>query len=186
MPKCYDQDFPCQEPSYGDFDDVANAEMRNPPSANEIINESEFCTFVPIDEAIRLGDLTYHDYLKGLRSKIGLYHLWVEYDNCDDHETHTLLCVYVGKGLAEARIKSHIKEKWPHHAQLYVSFYECNNRTSKYLEQLFLDTYSFYLNKYENSGTKSLFAVWDFDRYLLGTEIYTASNQSNISSFEDP
>ncbi len=185
MPKCLDQDFPCEDPDYSDFDCVAKSELRNPPSASMIINESEFCTFVPIDEAIQLGDLTHKDYLKGLRDKVGLYHLWVDYDNCDDHETHTMLCVYVGKGLAEARINKHIKEKWPKQEQLYVTFYECKNRISKYLEQLFLDTYAFHLNTNENIGTKHLFGVWDQDRYLLGTELHSVSNLSKITNLDD-
>lgn len=140
---------------------------------------------VPIDEAIQLGDLTHGDYLKGLRSKTGLYHLWIDYDNCDDHDTHTMFCVYVGKGLAEVRINSHIKNKWPKQELLYVSFYECSNRISKYLEQLFLDTYSFHLNNNENCGSRSLFAVWDDERHLLGTELHSVSNLSNINSFDD-
>lgn len=185
MSKCLDQDFPCQNPDYTDFDSVINSELKDPPSASQIVNESKFCTFVPIDEAIQLGDLTHKDHLKGLRGRVGIYHLWVDYDNCDDHETNTMLCVYVGKGLAEARINNHIKEKWPQQASLYVSFFECSNRIAKYFEQLFLDTYSFYLNSNENCGTKYLFAVWDQERHLLGTEIHAVSNLSNISSLDD-
>lgn len=182
MPKCRDQEFPCQSPAYLDFDGTAKTELTAIPSASQIVNESAFCTFVPIDEAIQFRDLTYKDYLRGLRGKTGLYHLWVDYDNCDDHDTQTMICVYVGKGLAEARITSHIKTKWPNQQRLYVSFYECSNRLSKYLEQLFLDTYSFYLNKNENFGTEHLFAVWDHERYLLGTEAYAICNL--ISSYE--
>lgn len=176
MPKCTDQEFPCQNPAYSGFDSIAKTDLSAIPPVSQVVNNSYFCTFVPIDEAIQHGDLTYKDYLKGLRGKTGLYHLWVDYDNCDDHDTYTMLCVYVGKGLAEARVTSHIKTKWPNKQGLYVTFYECNNRISKYLEQLFLDTYAFYLNKNENSGTEHLFAVWDHDRYILGTEMYSVSN----------
>lgn len=193
MFKCLDQNFPCQNPDYTDFDSVINLELKCPLSASQIINESEFCTFVPIDEVIQLGDLTHKDYLKSLRGRVGIYHLWVDYDNCDDHKTNTMLCVYVGKGQAEARINSHIKDKWPQQVKdrwpqqvsLYVSFFECHNRIAKYLEQLFLDTYSFYLNKNENCGKKDLFAVWDRERHLYGTEMYAVSNLSNISSLDD-
>lgn len=185
MFKCLDQNFPCQNPDYTDFDSVINLELKCPLSASQIINESEFCTFVPIDEVIQLGDLTHKDYLKSLRGRVGIYHLWVDYDNCDDHKTNTMLCVYVGKGLAEARINSHIKRIWPQQESLYVSFFECSNRIAKYLEQLFLDTYSFYLNKNENCGKKDLFAVWDRERHLDGTEMYAVSNLSNISSLDD-
>lgn len=185
MSDCLDQDFPCQNPDYSDFDGNAALELSNPPSASEIINESKFCTFVPIEEALQLGDLTFKDYLKSLHNKEGLYHLWVEYDNCDEHETYTMLCVYVGKGTAETRVIDHIKKKWPESQCLYVTFYECSNRISKYLEQLFLDTYDFYLNKNENSGSKTLFAVWDEERHNLGTEMHEVSSRSNIHGIDD-
>jgi hypothetical protein len=176
MPKCEDQDFPCQHPDYTAFDRLARLELNTPPAADEIVNASPFCTVISIDEAIQIGDLTYKDYLKGLNKKTGLYHLWVDYDNCDDHDTHTMLCVYVGKGLAEARVTDHIKRKWPRKQLLYVSFFECSNRLAKYLEQLFLDSYGFYLNTNENKGTAHLFAVWNDERHLLGTELQAVSD----------
>ena len=54
--------------------------------------------------------LTYKLYLKFLRGQTGLYHLWVDYDACDDHGNYTMLCVYVGKGFAELRVDSHVKK----------------------------------------------------------------------------
>lgn len=185
MSDCISQDFPCQNPDYTDFDNIARCELLKPPSVHKIINDSKFCTFVPIDEAIQLGELTHKDYLKGLREKVGLYHLWIDYDKCDDHATNAMLCVYVGKGTAEARINDHIKKRWPETAYLYVSFYESTNRLAKYLEQLFLDTYSFYLNNNENSGAKYLYAVWNDERHDQGTEVYAVSRLSNIQSFDD-
>ncbi|MDH5327287.1 MAG: hypothetical protein OEZ68_05375 [Gammaproteobacteria bacterium] len=185
MPKCVDQDFPCQNPDYLDFDKITAVELVCPPSASDIVNKSAFCTQVPLEECFQLKDLTHKDYLKGLRNKTGVYHLWVDYDNCDDHDNYTMLCVYVGKGLAEGRINDHIKKKWPEKETLYVTFYECNNRIAKYLEQLFLDIYKFYLNDYENPGTKNLFAVWDNERHLHGTELHAVSNLSNISNLDD-
>jgi hypothetical protein len=174
--KCIDQNFPCQNHQYPEFDNVLVAELRKPTLAHEIVNASQYCTLVPTDEVMQLEDLTHRDYLKALSGKIGLYHLWVDYDNCDDHDTHTMLCVYVGKGFAEVRVDSHIKKRWPKPELLYVSFYECSNRMSKYLEQLFLDTYSFHLNKNENPGQKYLHAVWDHERHLLGTQAHEISN----------
>jgi hypothetical protein len=55
-------------------------------------------------------------------------------------------------------------------------FYECENRLAKYLEQLFLDTYKFHLNKAENCGEKNLYAVWDDDRHHHGTNIHEVAN----------
>jgi hypothetical protein len=185
MASCYDGSFPCQDPTYPGFDKIAGEELLKPPSANEIANQSEFCTFVPLDEAISAGDLTQKDFLKGLSGKSGLYQLWIDYENCTDHNTYTMLCVYVGKGLAEVRITSHIKNKWPEGVNLYVTFYECPNRLAKYLEQLLLDTYSFYLNSNENTGSAHLFAVWDNERHLLGTELNAVSARSSLSSLAD-
>jgi hypothetical protein len=185
MSSCYDGSFPCQNPKYSEFDAVALKEINNPPSVHSIVNQSEFCTVIPLDEKFRLGDLSHKDYLKGLHDKIGIYQLWINYENCTDHDTYTMHCVYVGKGFAEMRVNEHIQEKWPKSETLYVSFYECSNRMAKYLEQLFLDTYSFYLNNNENPGTGHLFAVWDNERHLLGTELHAISMRSNIKCLED-
>lgn len=185
MPKCLDQDFPCQNHAYSNFDRIAQAELRNAPSAGQIVNESAFCTMLEIDTALQLDDITYKDFLKGLRGKNGLYHLWIDYDRCDEHDTHTMLGVYVGKGMAESRVLDHIKKMWPKEQLLYVGFYECPNRIAKYLEQLFLDNYKFHLNTYENPGTEHLFAVWDYGRHFQGTELHSVSNLSKIDSLDD-
>lgn len=185
MSNCLDQYFPCANHEYSKFDKIAQMELRNAPSASQIVNESAFCTVLAIDTALQHDDITYKDFLKGLRGKNGLYHLWIDYDNCDEHDTHTMLGVYVGKGMAEGRILAHIKEKWPSEQLLYVGFYECSNRMAKYFEQLFLDNYKFYLNKNENHGTESLFAVWSHERHLLGTELHSVSNLSRIASLDD-
>ena len=172
--KCQHQGFPCVNISYGGFDEICAQELRDPISASQILNESSFCVNIPINESLRLEDLETGDYLRGLKSRIGLYHLWVDYDECDEHNMNTLLCVYVGKGLAGGRIKEHIKQKYRHLDKLdtiFCTFYECHNRIAKYLEQLFLDLYSFESNKNENIGSAHLFGVWDRQRYLHGTEL---------------
>ena len=101
--------------------------------------------------------------------------------------THTMKCIYVGKGMGESRINDHVNKKSLKNTgiSIYASFYECSNRMSKYLEQLFLDTYKFPLNTNENPGTKELFAVWNEDRYAMGTEANAVSALSNIHSIED-
>ncbi|MDC7701608.1 hypothetical protein [Vogesella indigofera] len=186
MSSCYDDSFLCQNPQYPDFDNIAIKELRNPPSVHEIINQSNFCTHLPTNADDIIGDITHKMYLKGLNNKTGLYHLWIEFENCTDHNAHTMLCIYVGKGMAENRINIHIKEKLlNNNVSIYASFYECSNRISKYLEQLFLDTYSFILNKNENSGDKKLFAVWGEERYILGTEINAVSSLCRIQNFDD-
>jgi hypothetical protein len=116
--------------------------------------------------------LSLNDHLSGLKGKRGLYHLRIEIGNCQDHQKHSLLCVYVGKWSVQGRVKDHIKTKWPESEMLHVAFYERENRIAKYLEQLFLDTYDFHLNTEENTGFGSLYARWDEERINNGTELY--------------
>ena len=187
MLSCHLDEFLCQNPQYSDFDDIAKKELAAPPSVHEIINLSIFCTGLPLDDENILGNLTHQMFLKALNSKNGIYHLWVDFENCTDHDTYTMKCIYVGKGNAEARINDHVFKKNLKNTgvSIYSSFYECSNRMSKYLEQLFLDTYKFSLNKNENSGTNELFAVWNEERYAMGTEANVVSSLSNIHCMAD-
>jgi len=180
MFQCEDQGVPCLTNDYYKFDDICRSELAHPISVDEIINHSDFCISIAIDiidEAEGDDDfLSLNEYLEGIKEKVGIYHLWIEIGDCQDHEKHSLLCVYVGKGYVKNRVLSHIKEKWPREHMLYISFYECKNRIAKYLEQLFLDSYDFYLNKGENIGSGSLYARWDEYRFINGTEVHTMAN----------
>ena len=185
MTRCDEHDFPCQNPDYDDFDKIAREELSKPIDANVLVNMSEFCMMIPVDSNFIVGDLDHKLYLKTLKGKSGLYHLWIDYEACDDHDTHTMLCAYVGKGPPDTRIASHIKNKWPGGVLLYATFTRMNNRLAKYYEQLFLDYYDFILNQAENSGSKKLHAVWDSERYLMGTHSNEVSSMSKIQSFDD-
>lgn len=173
MDHCEEFGIRCYETEYALFDSVCSEELRSPPSVNEIINTCEFCTVLPLevlDAADGADVLTLNDHLARLENKSGIYHLWISVNKCADHKLHSLLGVYVGKGQVKRRVLSHIKEKWPRSEFLWISFYECNNRLSKYLEQLFLDTYSFHLNTQENTGRTYLYARWPETRVWHGTE----------------
>lgn len=174
MPQCDYQPFSCLKGNYDEFDSICRAELAKPISAEDIVNRSNFCVSIAIDLVEEHGaDLfSVNDYLSGLRGKMGLYHLWIEMEHCQDHDKHLMLCAYVGKGYAWDRVRSHIKKWWPREEMIYISFYECENRVAKYLEQLFLDTYNFHMNKEENSGTEYLYARWDPERITLGTETH--------------
>lgn len=185
MTNCEDNDFPCQNPDYVDFDKTARKELSKPIEANVLVNNSEFCMRIPVDDDFVVGDMNHKLFLKTLRGQSGLYHLWVDYDVCSDHDTHTMVCAYVGKGPPETRIGSHIKSKWPSAVLLYVTFTRMDNRLAKYYEQLFLDIYDFYLNQAENSGEKTLYAVWDSERYNLGTHLNEVSHLSKIQGLDD-
>ncbi len=171
---CQHQKFACINHSYAEFDKICASELRDPITASQILNESDFCVQIPINNSLKLDELETSDFLKDLKYKVGLYHIWIDYDACTEHNMHTLLCVYVGKGLAGGRIKKHIREKYSQLETLdtvFCTFYECSNRIAKYLEQLFLDLYSFESNKNENLGANHLFGVWDEGRHLHGTQL---------------
>ena len=185
MPKCLDQDFLCQNPVYSAFDKTAKSELKQPSLADEIVNRSFYCNHVPSDEFFQIGDMDHNKFLRPIRGKMGIYHLWSEYENCDDHKTHTMICKYVGKGVPNSRVASHIKSKWPKGEMLFVTFHECENRLAKYYEQLFLDTYQFDLNEIENLGAKTLFAVWDEERFVEGTHLIEISGLSKMDSPDD-
>lgn len=175
--KCELQNFPCVNVDYSPFNKISTTELKISIDVDSIVNHSKFCTLIPINKNLALDLLKPNDYLRALQGKIGVYHLWIDYDECDDHNKYTMLGVYVGKGLAKGRIMEHIKNKFPTADTLYISFYECENRLAKYIEQLFLDTYAFHLNKIENNGTENLYAVWDEERYIHGTQLHELANR---------
>lgn len=175
MYQCEDQGVPCLENDYYRFDDICRRELSLTITVDEIINRSKYCQSLALDAIDSDGGsefLDVNEQLIGLKGKFGLYQLWIEIGNCQDHQTHSLICVYVGKGHVKGRVLSHIKTKWPKDEMLYLTFYECKNRVAKYLEQLFLDTYNFYLNTEENTGSGSLYARWSEERITHGSELY--------------
>lgn len=178
--KCEFNDFPCVGVDYSSFDKICMKELKEAFDANSIVNSSSFCTSIPINKDFQLEHLGTSDYVQSLRGKVGIYHLWVDYDECDDHGLHTVRGIYVGKGFAKNRIKTHIDTKDIRSGMLYVTFFECKNRISKYLEQLFLDIYKFDLNKRENKGTENIYAVWDEERYIHGTELAEIANRYSL------
>lgn len=180
MNECEEKKLPnCLTNGYERFDNICSKELAIKITVDEIVNQSKYCQHLAID-IIKNGDpdeyLNLNDHLSGLKNKVGLYHLWIELDHCQDHDLYTMLCVYVGKGHVKKRVLHHIKQKWPEQQMLHVTFYECENRVAKYLEQLFLDTYDYYLNKEENNGTEYLYAHWNEDRLVMGTELYTMAD----------
>ena len=171
MIDCTDKIDLCQyRDDYSVFDIIANKEICDLPLANEILNHSKFCLSLHLDMA-DIDILTINDHLGSLKGAVGVYFLWIySGDYCDTHGIHKMICVYVGKGDAKLRVEKHVKDKWPKDERFFVSFFECSNRIAKYTEQLFLDTYKFYLNSNEMSGQDYLFGFWDDDRFDNGTE----------------
>ena len=166
------QGFPMH--AYSKFDSVCADELSTPISADKIINQSKFCANIP--KGYLLNDVedwvTEDAILLPINNKCGVYHLWYpEVMWCLEHNIWRLECAYVGKGQGQLRAKDHLKKKYPETAHFQMSFYACENRIAKYLEQLFLDTYKFELNSAENDKTQGpLYAYWSEARCKYGTE----------------
>ena len=168
----------CVEENCSAFDKLVS-EFR-PPSVNEVINQSAFCTSFQLNLVEgSIGKLTLRDFLYDLKGKMGLYFAWRDEGRCDEHGHYFVRAIYAGKGFTLGRILSHAKARFPKDEQVWVTFFECENRMAKFLEQAFLDTYEFELNKNENPGTAPLYGRWTEERFLLGTELHNVSNRPN-------
>ena len=161
-----------------------------PLTAHGIVNESKFCTMIQKDTFhtnsytdLEINELTLRDVLRGLEKRKGVYHIWTDDDFCDIHGRRNLECIYVGKGEALTRLLDHAKhpERLLADEPYWITFFECENRVAKYIEQLFLDIYLFPENINENSGTEKLWAWWPQERYDLGTELHAISNLPNAA-----
>ena len=188
MPQYLDRECRCPPDPYARFDSVISYELSIPLNAHRIVNDSEFCTMIQKDafhknsfKDVEIDDLTLRDVLRGLDKKMGLYHIWTDDDFCDVHKRYNLECLYVGKGAAFTRLLEHAKDrkKLLDDVPYWISFFACDNRIAKYIEQLFLDTYHFPENSNENHGTDTLWASWTQERYELGTEMHAISNLPN-------
>ena len=177
MPQRLDSSCSCPDNDNSVFDGICHGELAIPITADTIINQSNFCISFQQDSISSIHpDATLGTMLAGLGTRVGLYHIWVAEDYCYEHRRQTMIAVYVGKGGALTRLLHHGDTKLPQSELFAVTFVECENRIAKYLEQLFLDTYRFELNKYENPGTRILYASWDEER-LLGTELHNVANK---------
>lgn len=166
----------CESLKHDRFDSVSNKELCENIAVHDVFNSS-YCVMISVEHIDEKEGLTAHETLADLKGKMGVYGLWAHQTDCYEHDMHRMVCLYVGKGWALGRIKGHIFDKWPGTQLLYVTFYECENRIAKYIEQLLLDSYGFPLNSEENSGEGLLSTVWDGDRYTLGTNLHEISDR---------
>jgi hypothetical protein len=113
----------CTDFDHSDFDQIVKQEMKSPVFVSDIVNDS-YCISIDIylDENLNEISLDINETLSGLTGKIGIYHLWIDADYCAEHFDHQMLCVYVGKGFAQKRIKFHIPDKWLK-AKFYISLF---------------------------------------------------------------
>lgn len=166
----------CENLNHAKFDAISSEELGIDLKINDIVNES-YCVMVSIKDIDESSGLSLHETLVDLKSRMGVYALWIDHTYCYEHDMHRMLCLYVGKGYALGRIKSHIKDKWPETQLLYITFYECKNRIAKYAEQLMLDIYDFPLNKDENQAEGWLATIWSDERHSIGTHLHEISDR---------
>jgi hypothetical protein len=134
------------------FDEMAAAEMRTPPSLDDLCrtNIAYYCDRTIDDILVRDWPLT---------KRSGVYILWHKDEYCDVHQRFHMRALYVGKGAFDARILDHWASKPTADIQLiYFSYLDLPNRIAKYVEQLLLDVYDLPLNVSENRGTATLCA----------------------------
>jgi hypothetical protein len=173
MAQCDSQEAPCLTYSHPEFDHVCQAELVDKVSVKAISNDSMFSTSIGLDEIEAQNDcLESAEYLAGMKRKTGLYQLWVNTDFCIDHNEFLMQGIYVGPHFSLCDLSSRIKQQWPDADRLYISFYECEKRIVAYLNQLFLETYDFYLHQDENTGQKPLYTRWDYERFNFGTALF--------------
>jgi hypothetical protein len=169
--------YDCDSNNHNLFDDIAKKELAENVTVESVMISCGYMISIAIDIVERYPDflLSVNEYLKGLKGRMGVYALWKHENRCADHEMNKMLCLYVGKGKVQDRVKSHIKIKLNKEDMLYISFYDCENRMAKYIEQLFLDKYDFELNSEENIGTEELWCDWSDERVEMGTQIFEQS-----------
>jgi len=158
--------------SYESFNKICGQEL----STNKYVSAQNIfrkgCTF-PVTSELKLMTLKkgfVRFNLINIIKKMGVYILWVD-NNLKDGQSRLLNAVYVGKGQGNIRVNKHQRKKFPK-MNFYVTFYECENRLAKYFEQLFLDEYSFDLNKYENKGKSVLELLISEDQAIIGNQSY--------------
>ena len=117
MPQYLDRECRCPRARYTRFNSIiGGSELAVPLTADDIVNESEFCTMIQKDAfhpsahtGLAITELTLRDVLRGLERRMGIYHIWMDDDFCDVHRRRNLECVYVGKGEALTRVLDHAK-----------------------------------------------------------------------------
>jgi len=162
------------ESNYRSFDKACAAELKSSVTVAQIVgtpsNSPKYCLRLDVNEfwdtyEQGIDILKMADRLAGVNRKFGLYHLWVSHGESD--ESRVVQAIYVGKGHIKKRVRNHIKNYLDEQGTIFITFYECENRIAKYLEQLFLDQFLFPLNTQENLGKDLLYTRWE---WLIGRE----------------
>ena len=154
--------------NYQNFDQIITEETNFDLCASDILNNPSFYAGIQLI-ALRDGIASANTYTTVINNQHGVYHIWIDTEEVSDSYLHKMKCIYVGKGEGGKRVKDHLSSKLIDYETVYVSFFECNNRKSKYIEQLFLDLYDIELNKAECRGTESLYANFDFNHRIIGS-----------------
>ncbi|EGU9031301.1 hypothetical protein GA076_24035 [Vibrio parahaemolyticus] len=147
----------CCSYSYREINKLLNGEIKLGVNIEDVILHKAQRLYLPMKVNNQFhddSDLTLHETLSLIGNKTGVYTFWVVQDQCITHNQYKLRLVYVGKAGSDAgvsaRIKSQLKRGEDFDDNFFISFYECKNRTAKFIEQLVLDSYFVPYNREEN------------------------------------
>ncbi|CAH1546809.1 conserved hypothetical protein [Vibrio rotiferianus] len=153
----------CHDLGYDKFDSISKKELANPISLTQVVNDS-YSNCIMINEIKNSENASLKEVFSKLKGQVGVYCLWLYITDCPVHDKQKFECLYVGKGDVVKRLKEHFEEKWSYPKIIHITFFECENRIAKYIEQLCLDTFEFAYNSKENCGTGKLYAMWSQER----------------------
>lgn len=155
--------------NYSAFDEVCKKELKKELNAKTFANRDLYFYRVEkfLDWDAEWGEHSLHELpsqqLGELQGKVGIYHIWFDHGSATGSD-YIFQAVYVGKGHLNIRLTKHVHSYLKELGTIFITVHTCENRIAKYLEQLFLDTFAFPLNKAENTGSQGCFytmAKWE-------------------------
>ncbi|WP_061017337.1 hypothetical protein [Vibrio splendidus] len=146
--------------TYIDFNNTFSSETNFEVNSIEMILGRSVSFPVYRNLRKQISKILYSNPTSAITGEMGVYLCWDVIDYDSRNEQYLLECIYVGKGWAKNRVDKHLKKKMSNN-RYFITFYECENRIAKYIEQLFLDYFYFDLNRSENHGKEPLYHFID-------------------------
>ncbi|EIO9263345.1 MULTISPECIES: hypothetical protein [Vibrio] len=176
--------------SYKLFNEIIREEISAQGVTFEsIINQSIVFPLYKHEKEQMEGSVLYINPLLNV-NEMGLYLIWSPVGTPVNGKM-IFKCSYAGKGWAKDRIAIHEKKKLVELGYL-ITFYQCENRIAKYMEQLLMDFYNFEYNKSENRGNIDLYLIQESHVMTFGNQAYSdlaidrhTSSKDVNSSIED-
>ena len=178
----------CKIPSASFINNVISKELALNIKIENVVSQKMVAWNPEFEEKYSTSaDLSFREALGNFYQGIGVYMIWEVVENIVYENNYKLECVYVGKGHVEDRMLVHKKKMSSNQCDFFISFYECENRIAKYLEQVILDFYRTRLNKAENTAktnvnNEKLYAIIDSDEAWFGVGHESACKYASKNS----